>query len=214
MIDLSKTMLICIDIQNDFCPGGALAVSAGDELVPVANRLINAFELVALTQDWHPAGHSSFASTRSNAQPFSQITVSYGQQTLWPDHCVQGSVGAAFHAELDTDTAQLIIRKGFRHQIDSYSAFLENDHQTTTGLAAYLQARGVAAVVLCGLAFDYCVAYSALDAVAAGFQCTVVTDACRSIDLDGSAASATAQMIEKGVMLTTSDLIIEQLSKT
>jgi len=214
MIDLSKTMLICIDIQNDFCPGGALAVSAGDELVPVANRLINAFELVALTQDWHPAGHFSFASTRSNAQPFSQITVSYGQQTLWPDHCVQGSVGAAFHAELDTDTAQLIIRKGFRHQIDSYSAFLENDHQTTTGLAAYLQARGVTAVVLCGLAFDYCVAYSALDAVAAGFQCTVVTDACRSIDLDGSAANATAQMIEKGVTLTTSDLIIEQLSKT
>lgn len=213
MIDLSKTMLICIDIQNDFCPGGALAVSAGDELVPVANQLIDAFELVALTQDWHPAGHSSFASTHPDAQAFSPITVSYGQQTLWPDHCVQSTFGSDFHAGLDTDAAQLIIRKGFRHQIDSYSAFLENDQKTTTGLAGYLQERGVTAVVLCGLAFDYCVAYSALDAVAAGFQCTVVTDACRSIDLDGSAASATAQMNERGVTLTTSNQLIEQLSK-
>jgi len=199
MIDLTRTILIGIDIQNDFCPGGALAVGGGDEVVPLVNRLMSAFELVALTQDWHPLGHSSFASSHPQGQAFDQIKMSYGAQTLWPDHCVQGSHGAAFHAALETDAAQIIIRKGFRPGIDSYSAFQENDQQTTTGLAAYLQARGVDSVVLCGLAFDYCVAYSALDAVNAGFDCTVVTDACRAIDLDGLVANASWLMKERGM---------------
>ena len=213
MIDLTQTMLIGIDIQNDFCPQGALAVNAGDEIIPIVNRLIESFDQVALTQDWHPAGHSSFASTHPDGEPFSEVQMSYGSQTLWPDHCVQGTLGAAFHRDLNSDAAQLIVRKGFRHAIDSYSAFMENDRRTTTGLAGYLREQRIQTVVLCGLAFDYCVAYSALDAIASGFECMVVTDACRSIDLNNSAAAAATELDQKGVKQVTSAALIEQLAK-
>jgi nicotinamidase/pyrazinamidase len=192
--------LIVIDVQNDFCPGGALAVGEGDQIVPRVNGLIAAHDTVVLTQDWHPAGHSSFASSHG-AAPFSSVKMAYGDQTLWPDHCIQGTPGAAFHADLDWTKAQLVIRKGFRPAIDSYSAFYENDHTTTTGLAGYLRERGVDEVVLCGLATDYCVAYSALDAARLGFKVTVDLAACRAIDLGGSLAAMTQKMREAGVTL-------------
>ena len=192
--------LIVIDVQNDFCPGGALAVSEGDLIVPRINQLIAAHDAVVLTQDWHPAGHSSFASSHK-AAPFSSVTMAYGEQTLWPDHCVQGTKGAEFHAGLDWTQAQLVIRKGFRPAIDSYSAFFENDRATPTGLAGYLRERGLDEVMLCGLATDYCVAYSALDAARLGFTVSVDLAASRAIDLGGSLAAMTDQMRAAGVRL-------------
>ena len=198
---MANEALIVIDVQNDFSPAGALAVAAGDAVVPVVNRLIERFEHVVLTQDWHPERHSSFASTHSGRQPFESIDMPYGAQTLWPDHCVQGTEGAAFHPGLEWTKAELVIRKGFRHAIDSYSAFYENDHRTPTGLAGYLRERGIGKVTLAGLATDYCVAFSALDAARLGFETTVRLDASRGIDLGGSMAAMTARMREAGVTL-------------
>ena len=191
--------LLVIDVQNDFCPGGALAVAGGDEIVDGINALMTDFDAVVLTQDWHPAGHSSFASSHQ-AEPFSLTDMPYGPQVLWPDHCVQGTDGAAFHNDLRTD-ADLIIRKGYNPDIDSYSAFFENDKTTPTGLDGYLKTRGVTAVTLVGLATDYCVAYSALDAAKLGFDVTVRLDLCRAIDMDGSLAAALDQMRAAGVSL-------------
>jgi nicotinamidase/pyrazinamidase len=194
--------LIVIDVQNDFCPGGALAVAGGDEIVPGINALMADFQTVVLTQDWHPATHLSFADNHPGAAPFSVTDMPYGKQVLWPAHCVQGSDGAAFHAGLNTDPAQLVIRKGFRPGIDSYSAFFENDRTTPTGLEGYLRSRGVTAVTLVGLATDFCVAYSALDAARLGFQVTVRGDLCRAIDLNGSLDTAKTDMRAAGVRLT------------
>jgi nicotinamidase/pyrazinamidase len=193
--------LIVIDVQNDFCPLGALAVADGDAIIPRINALMDDFATVVLTQDWHPADHASFAANHAGAAPFSLVEMPYGPQVLWPTHCVIGSAGAAFHPGLRTDPAQLVIRKGFRPEIDSYSAFFENDHRTPTGLDGYLRARGVTSVTLVGLATDYCVAYSALDAAKLGFSATVLMDACRAIDLNGSLAEATAKMRAAGVTL-------------
>ncbi|BBC02070.1 nicotinamidase/pyrazinamidase [Bradyrhizobium elkanii] len=194
-------LLLVIDVQNDFCPGGALAVADGDAVVPVVNRLAARFDHVVLTQDWHPAGHSSFATSHPGAAPFSEIAMPYGPQTLWPDHCIQGSAGAAFHPDLAIDRAELVIRKGFRVAIDSYSAFFENDRKTPTGLAGYLRERGLRRVVMAGLATDFCVQYSALDARRLGFETIVVLAGCRAIDLGGSLAVATAAMRAAGVQL-------------
>ena len=179
----SNDLLLIIDVQRDFCPGGRLAVPGGDAVVPAINRLIPHFNHVILTQDWHPANHTSFASSHPGKQPFEQTDVEYGSQTLWPDHCVQGTPGAEFHPDLDITSAELILRKGFRPAIDSYSAFLENDKQTTTGLAGYLRERGFRRIFLAGLAYDYCVRYSAIDAISAGFEAIVISDACRAIGL-------------------------------
>ena len=190
--------LLIIDVQNDFCPGGALAVEDGDAVPPIINALQDRFETRILTQDWHPADHSSFAENHEGAEPFSMIEMPYGPQVLWPAHCVQGSDGAEFHAELRTD-ADMIVRKGFRREIDSYSAFFENDRETPTGLSGYLRERGISALTLCGLATDFCVRFSAVDAAKLGFDVTVVEDACRAIDLDGSLAAAWAEMAEHGV---------------
>ncbi|QEL54391.1 bifunctional nicotinamidase/pyrazinamidase [Chromobacterium paludis] len=197
--------LLVVDVQNSFCPGGELAVPGGDEVVPLINHLSLLFENVILTQDWHPRGHISFASSHAGAAPFQNIELSYGAQTLWPDHCVAGSRGAAFHPELETEHARLIVRKGIHAQVDSYSAFVEADRATTTGLAGYLHALGVKKVWLAGLATDFCVAWSALDARAAGFETFVVEDACRAIDLDGSLVEAWAQMRQAGVKRVRSD---------
>lgn len=193
--------LIVIDVQNDFCPGGALAVAGGDEVVAPINALMADFATIVLTQDWHPAEHASFAANHPGAAPFSLTQMPYGPQVLWPAHCVQGTWGAAFHPALRTDAAQLVIRKGFRPAIDSYSAFFENDRATPTGLDGYLRSRGITQLTLAGLATDYCVAYSALDAVRLGYGVTVQQDACRAIDLDGSLAQALAQMRASGVVL-------------
>ncbi|MBL0374928.1 bifunctional nicotinamidase/pyrazinamidase [Rhizobium sp. KVB221] len=198
---MTAEALVVIDVQNDFCPGGALAVAEGDRIVPVVNGLIERFEHVVLTQDWHPAGHSSFASTHLSKNPFETAQLPYGEQTLWPDHCVQGTSGAEFHPDLAWTKAEIVIRKGFRASIDSYSAFFENDRATPTGLAGYLRERGIARIVLCGLATDFCVAYSALDAVKAGFEAQVVLDACRGIDLGGSMATMIDKMKQAGVQL-------------
>jgi nicotinamidase/pyrazinamidase len=195
----TNDVLLVIDVQNDFCPGGALAVGEGDAVVPVINALTERFDHVVLTQDWHPAGHSSFASVHSGSAPFEVITMPYGPQVLWPDHCVQGTVGAAFHAKLLVDRAELVIRKGFRGAIDSYSAFYENDRCTPTGLAGYLRERGFKRVFLAGLATDYCVYYSAVDARREGFEAIVIESGCRAIDLAGSLAAAWAGMAEAGV---------------
>lgn len=192
--------LIVIDVQNDFCPGGALAVGGGDEILPRINALMDEFAVIVLTQDWHPADHASFAANHPGAAPFSLTEMPYGPQVLWPVHCVQGTPGAAFHAGLRTDPAQLVIRKGFRPQIDSYSAFFENDRSTATGLEGYLRTRGVTAVTLVGLATDYCVAYSALDAARLGFPATVIEGACRAIDLNGSLAAAREAARAAGVI--------------
>lgn len=192
--------LLVIDMQNDFCPGGALAVPGGDDIIPGINRLIAENETVILTQDWHPAGHSSFASQHPGKAPLDQIDMPYGSQTLWPDHCIQGTPGAAFHKDLDT-SGDLILRKGFRAGIDSYSAFHENDQSTATGLEGYLRARGISALTLVGLATDFCVAWSAMDAVRAGFAATVRLDLCRGIDANGSLAAALADMERLGVRL-------------
>ncbi|PZN53491.1 MAG: bifunctional nicotinamidase/pyrazinamidase [Proteobacteria bacterium] len=199
---MSEQALIVIDLQNDFCPGGALAVEGGDEIVPLVNDLIRNFDHVIMTQDWHPAGHSSFASSHAGKQAFQSIDMPYGPQTLWPDHCIQGSIGSDFHPGLAWAKAELVIRKGFRHDIDSYSAFFENDHRTPTGLAGYLRERGIREITLCGLATDFCVAYSALDAIEQGFAVTVRLDACRGINLDGSVEAMVGRMREAGARLT------------
>lgn len=193
--------LIVIDVQNDFCPGGALAVAGGDEIVPRVNALMAEFPVKVLTQDWHPADHASFAASHPGAAPFSLTEMPYGPQVLWPTHCVQGTAGAAFHAALDADRADLILRKGFRAAIDSYSAFFENDRRTPTGLEGYLRTRGATRLTLVGLATDFCVAYSAIDAAKLGFDVTVLEGACRAIDLDGSLARARADMQAAGVRL-------------
>ncbi|MBD9621845.1 bifunctional nicotinamidase/pyrazinamidase [Ensifer sp. ENS06] len=198
---MADKALIVVDVQNDFCPGGALGVAGGDEIVPMINGLIGRFEHVVLTQDWHPTGHSSFASSHPGKNPFEMIAMPYGAQTLWPDHCVQGSAGADFHPALEWTRAELLIRKGFRAQIDSYSAFFENDRRTPTGLSGYLRDRGIKKVTLCGLATDFCVAFSALDAVAQGFSTTVVLEACRGIDLNGSLHAMVTRMRDAGVEL-------------
>ncbi len=210
IINQNSDILIIIDVQNDFCPGGALAVERGDEVVPLINELTTQFEHVVLTQDWHPAGHSSFAGSHAEKQPFETIELDYGTQVLWPDHCVQGSSGAEFHLDLNTNDAEMIIRKGFRKNIDSYSAFYENDHTTLTGLSGYLRTRGFSRVFLAGLATDYCVAYSAVDARREGFETFVIEDACRAIDLDGSLNQAMHNMKQVGVSVIRgdSDLIL------
>jgi nicotinamidase/pyrazinamidase len=193
--------LIVIDVQNDFCPGGALAVAGGDEIIGRINALMGDFATVVLTQDWHPATHASFAANHPGAAAFSLTQMPYGPQVLWPTHCVQGTVGAAFHSALRTDPAQLIVRKGFRPEIDSYSAFFENDQTTPTGLEGYLRSRGVTSATFVGLATDYCVAYSALDAARLGFKATVLMGACRAIDLNGSLAEAETKLRAAGVTL-------------
>ena len=192
--------LLVIDEQNDFCPGGALAVPAGDEVVAPINAMMDVFDTVILTQDWHPAGHQSFASAHPGKAPYETVTLPYGPQVLWPDHCVQGTEGAAFHPELRTD-GDLIIRKGFRSAIDSYSAFFENDQETVTGLHGYLSERGITQLTLVGLATDFCVSYSALDARKLGYEVTVGLSDCRGIDLDGSLEASLTYMRGSGVML-------------
>jgi nicotinamidase/pyrazinamidase len=193
--------LLVIDVQNDFSPGGSLAVPGGDEIVPLINRLGRSFNQVVLAQDWHPAGHASFASSHPGKQPFDTTQLPYGEQTLWPDHCIQGSQGAALHPALDLPHAQLIIRKGCNPDIDSYSAFMEADRQTSTGLAGYLKERGIDTVYVVGLALDFCVMFTALDARIAGFNTIVVLDACRGIDIEGSMETAIRRMQTAGVEL-------------
>lgn len=193
--------LIVVDLQVDFCPGGALAVAGGDEIVGSVNALMGDYDAVVLTQDWHPADHSSFAAAHPGAQAYSTVEMPYGPQVLWPQHCVIGTAGAEFHPELDVDRADLVIRKGFRPGIDSYSAFQENDRTTPTGLAGYLRERGLTDLHFVGLAHDFCVAWSAIDAARLGFSATVVEDATRAIDLNGSRAAARAAMREAGVTL-------------
>jgi nicotinamidase/pyrazinamidase len=194
-------ILLVIDVQNDFCPGGGLAVPGGDEVVHIVNRLAHGFKHVVLTQDWHPAGHSSFASSHPGKNPFETMTMDYGLQTLWPDHCIQNTPGAEFHKDLDIPHAELIIRKGFRNEVDSYSAFFENDHKTPTGLGGYLKERGFTHVTCVGLAFDFCVRYSAEDSRTLGFDTDVIEGACRAIDLDNSADAARASFTKHGIAL-------------
>ena len=205
---MSSRCLIVVDVQNDFMPGGALAVPKGDEVVPVINRLAARFDNVVLTQDWHPRGQISFASSHPGKKPFETIRLAYGEQVLWPDHCVQATPGAAFHPGLSVPHAQLVVRKGYHKDVDSYSAFLEADRRTSTGLAGYLRERGLKALYFCGLATDFCVAWSALDARAAGFEATVIEDACRAIDLEGSLAKAWSDMQGAGVLRITSDSLV------
>ena len=204
----SDEVLLVVDVQNDFCPTGALGVPGGDEIVEPINRLIPRFRHVILTQDWHPPGHLSFASSHPGREPFETIEVSYGLQTLWPDHCVQGTHGSEFHPDLLTTTAELVVRKGLRPEIDSYSAFFENDHRTPTGLSSYLREQGFDRLLLAGLATDFCVYYSAMDAIAEGFQVVVIEDVCRGIDLEGSLAVARSAMAEAGVEFTDSEAVL------
>lgn len=192
-------VLIVTDVQNDFCPGGALAVAEGDAVIEVIHRIAPLFKHLLLIQDWHPAGHSSFATSHPGKMPFEQIELSYGLQTLWPEHCIQNSKGAEFHPELHLPQAELILRKGFNQQIDSYSAFFENDRTTPTGLAGYLEERDLTRVFFAGLAYDYCVGYSALDARRLGLPAFVLRDACRAIDLNGSVAKIEAEFARTGV---------------
>ncbi|QNI37900.1 bifunctional nicotinamidase/pyrazinamidase [Edaphobacter albus] len=204
--------LLVIDLQNDFCPavdgiGGALAVKDGNQIVPIVNRLSQRFEHVILTQDWHPRGHISFASSHPGAMPFTTIEVAYGTQTLWPDHCVQGTPGADLHPGLDIPHAELILRKGFRREIDSYSAFLEDDHKTPTGLASYLRERGLKRIFLCGLAYDFCVRFSAIDGTAAGFECIVIEDATRAVGISGSVEETQAAFANKNVQLIQANVL-------
>ena len=194
-------VLLVIDMQNDFCPGGSLGVPGGDEIVHIVNRLGHGFQHVVLTQDWHPATHLSFASSHAGKQPFEMTEMPYGPQTLWPDHCIQNTGGAAFHNGLDIPHAELILRKGFRKAIDSYSAFFENDRKTPTGLGGYLKERGFTHATVIGLAFDYCVRYSAEDARALGFDTDVIEAACRAIDLNGSADATRQSFAERGIVL-------------
>ena len=190
--------LLIVDVQNDFCPGGALEVPNGDQIVPTINKLSQQFDIVLQTQDWHPAGHSSFASSHEGKNPFETVEMPYGEQVLWPDHCVQGSEGAEFHPDLETDRSQLIIRKGFRKAIDSYSAFYENDDQTTTGLTGYLRARDIDTLYAVGLATDFCVKWSVIDGLKEGFDVHVVEDAVKGIDIEGSVAQAWNEMLDAG----------------
>ena len=201
---MKDACLIVVDVQNDFMPGGALAVPKGDEVVPLINRLAGRFDNVVLTQDWHPRGHASFASSHPGSKPFETIDLVYGKQVLWPDHCVQGTAGAALHSKLDIPHAQLVVRKGHHRDIDSYSAFLEADRKTSTGLAGYLRERNLKELYVCGLATDFCVAWTALDARAAGFKVTVLEDASRAIDLDGSLDRAWRELATAGVRRTCS----------
>jgi nicotinamidase/pyrazinamidase len=203
-----RTALLVIDVQNDFTPGGQLAVPEGDLIVPLINRLGGLFKQVVIAQDWHPTGHASFASSHPGRKPYEMIQLPYGEQTLWPEHCVQGTSGAEFHPALDLPHTQLIIRKGCNPDIDSYSAFLEADRRTTTGLAGYLKERGIDTVYMVGLALDFCVMFSALDARAAGFNTFVLLDACRAIDRDGSLAAAMERMQTAGVGLIQSNQLI------
>jgi nicotinamidase/pyrazinamidase len=191
--------LIVVDVQNDFMPGGALAVPRGDEIVPLVNRIAATFAVVVLTQDWHPAGHASFASSHPGKRPFETMRLAYGRQVLWPDHCVQSTPGAALHAALDIPHAQLVIRKGHHKKVDSYSAFLEADRRTKTGLDGYLESRGVKRVFCVGLATDFCVAWTALDARRCGLQAAVIEDACRALDTEGSLDAAWKAMKKAGV---------------
>lgn len=195
----STDCLLVVDVQNDFMPGGALAVPRGDEIVPLVSRIAAGFAVVVLTQDWHPAGHASFASSHPGRKPYDRIRLPYGEQILWPDHCVQGTPGAAFHRDLDIPHAQLVIRKGHHRKVDSYSAFLEADRRTKTGLDGYLKSRGVQRVFCAGLATDFCVAWSTMDARRFGLQAVVIEDACRAIDTGGSLAAAWQGMRKAGV---------------
>ena len=202
-----RDVFLVVDIQNDFCPGGSLAVPRGDEVVPAINALAAKFAHVVLTQDWHPRGHLSFASSHAGKQPFQAIDVAYGTQILWPDHCVQGTVGAAFRGDLNIPHAELVLRKGYHRDIDSYSAFYENDRKTATGLAGYLRERGLTRVFLAGLAFDFCVRYSGEDARREGFEAVVFEDACRSIDVDGSAAVTREKFRSLNIRCVSADAI-------
>ena len=206
-IERDTDLLLIIDVQRDFCPGGQLAIEEGDAVVPLINRLALHFQHIVLTQDWHPASHTSFAANHPGAAPYQTIHVSYGSQTLWPDHCVQGTPGAEFHPHLHLPSAELILRKGFRPEIDSYSAFLENDKQTVTGLAGYLRERGLKRLFLAGLAYDYCVRFSAVDAVRLGFPAVVIEDACRSVNLAGSVDSTRREFAEADIAQTTVEAI-------
>lgn len=201
-------VFIVVDIQNDFCPGGALSVPHGDEVIPLINRLAGCFRHVVLTQDWHPPDHLSFASAHPGKTPSDVIDVDYGRQILWPDHCIQGTPGADFHKDLRVPHAGLVLRKGMNRKIDSYSTFYENDRETPTGLAGYLRERGFARIFLAGLAFDFCVRYSAEDAVREGFQVVIVEDACRGIDVDGSVAATAESLSALGVVRTTADQLL------
>jgi len=194
-----QDVLLVVDVQNDFCPGGALAVPRGDEVAPLVSRLARCFRHVVLTQDWHPPGHRSFASTHSGRRPFEPVELSYGPQILWPDHCVQGTPGGEFPADLDIPHAELILRKGFRAEMDSYSAFFENDHATPTGLAGYLRERGLSRLFVAGLAYDFCVRYTAEDAHASGFDVVVVEDASRGMDVEGSIAEARRRLADRRI---------------
>jgi nicotinamidase/pyrazinamidase len=195
----AKDALIVVDVQNDFCPGGRLAVQKGDEVVPIVNELSKRFDNVVLTQDWHPAGHQSFATSHPGSKPFDSIKLAYGEQVLWPDHCLQGGDGAALHKDLAVPHAQLVVRKGWRKEVDSYSAFLEADRKSRTGLEGYLEERGIKRVFVCGLATDFCVAWTALDARKLKFESVVIEDACRAIDMQGSLAAAWDKMKKAGV---------------
>ena len=205
-------VLLVVDVQNDFCPNGALAVPRGDEVVPLINRIAAGFAHVLLTQDWHPRGHLSFASTHSGKKPYDTIEVAYGSQILWPDHCVQGTSGAEFRKDLAIPHAELILRKGYHRHIDSYSAFYENDRTTRTGLSGYLRERGCRRVFLVGLAFDFCVRYSAEDAMREGFDVVVIEDACRGIDVDASMSQTRDAFKSIGVHCLTSDVVDRQLA--
>jgi nicotinamidase/pyrazinamidase len=200
-------VLLVIDVQNDFCPGGNLPVPEGDKVVPVINALARRFAHVVLTQDWHPPRHHSFASSHAGRKPYETVDVAYGSQVLWPDHCMQGTQGAQLHPALDIPHAQLVIRKGFRPHIDSYSAFYENDHKTPTGLAGYLRERGLTRVFVAGLALDFCVRYSAEDARRQGFEVVVIEDACRGIDVDGSVKATRESLASLGVTVVRADAI-------
>ena len=200
--------LLIVDVQNDFCPGGALAVPEGDQIIPVINRLIDQFDIIIQTQDWHPKNHSSFASAHPEKNQYDIVEMKYGTQVLWPDHCVQGTDGAAFHPDLNTDKTQVIIRKGFRKEIDSYSTFFENDQKTTTGLTGYLKERNITDLYTVGLATDFCVKWTVLDGIDEGFNMHIIEDAVKGIDLDGSVEEAWKEMKEKGVKVTSSDEIL------
>ena len=197
--------LLIVDIQNDFCPGGALAVPDGDSIIPVTNKLIDHFNIIIQTQDWHPAGHSSFASSHPGKNPYDTIEMDYGLQVLWPDHCVQGTKGAEFHPSLNTQKTQVIIRKGFRKEIDSYSTFFENDQKTTTGLTGYLKQRGITDLFVVGLATDFCVKWSVLDGIDEGFSMHIVKNAVRGIDIEGSVENAWTEIEKKGAHIITSE---------
>lgn len=209
MITLQPTdVLLAVDLQNDFCPGGTLEIAGGDEIVPLVNKLARAFPHVLMTQDWHPPAHISFASAHPGAKPYQIIAAPYGPQTLWPDHCIQNTHGAKFHPGLDIPHAELVLRKGFHRGIDAYSAFLENDHVTPTGLAGYLRERGLTRLFLCGLAYDFCVRFSAIDGTSQDFECLVIEDATRPVKLPGSIESTRQAFAEAGILRIQSEEIL------